>query len=134
MAWELALGCIGNLVADSSMASNQYKIVKMSTTNNTFSLCSVDGEVPLGILQDDPASGDAGSIMVLGVSKVVAAETLTAGDFYGTGASGTAKIIEGTVTGADVGDMVLGQVLVGAAAGEYATVTVGIQTFRVEAQ
>lgn len=134
MAWELPSFNIGNLVANASMASNQYKCVKGTTTNNTFALCDTDGEPVLGVLQDKPDSGAAGDVMALGVTKVVAAETLTAGDFWGTGASGTAKKIEITVTGADVGDYVAGQVLQGAASGELATVTIGFPTFQVELQ
>jgi len=134
MAWELNLGSIGNLVSDATMASNQYKCVKMSATNNTFSLCDTDGEVVLGVLQDNQGSGIAGDIMVIGATKVVAAETLTAGDSWGTDASGLAKKIEGTVTGADVGDYAAGVVLEGAAVNELATVTIGMPTYKVEAQ
>lgn len=136
MAWELPLGCIGNLVADASMASNQFHCVKADSTNNQFSLCDTDGEVVLGVLQDKPGSGEAGDIMALGVTKVVVGtgETLVAGQSWGVDANGEAKTIEGTVTGADVGDYAAGIVLEGASAGELATVTIGIGTYKVEAQ
>jgi len=134
MAWELGLFSIGNLVSDATMASNQFKCVKMSATDNTFSLCDTDGEVLLGVLQDNQASGVAGDIMAAGVTKVEAAETLAAGDHWGTDASGLAKKIEGTVTGADVGDYAAGVVLQGASVNELATVTVGLSTYKVEAQ
>jgi hypothetical protein len=134
MAWELPGFNIGNLVADVAMTSHQFKCVKMSTTNNTFSLCDTDGEVVLGVLQDKPGAGEAGDIMSLGVTKVVAAETLTAGDTWGTDGSGLAKKVEGTVTGADVGDYSAGVVLEGAAVNELATVTIGVPTYKVEAQ
>lgn len=136
MAWELGVFNIGNLVAASSMASNQFKCVKAHTSDNQFTLCSVDGEVILGVLQDKPASGYAGDIMALGITKVTVGvgETLIAGQSWGTDSSGKAKTIEGTVTGADVGDYAAGMVLEGAAAGELATVTIGFPTFKVEAQ
>lgn len=136
MAWELGCFNIGNLLAASTMASNQFKCVKAHTTNNQFTLCSVDGEVVLGVLQDKPASGESGDIMTIGVTKVTVGvgETLVAGQTWGTDSSGKAKTIEGTVTGADVGDYAAGMVLQGAAAGELATVTIGFPTFKVEAQ
>ena len=134
MAWELNGFCIGNLVSNATMADNQYKCVKAHTSNNQFALCSVDGEVVLGVLQDNQLSGVAGDIMTIGITKVTAAETLTAGDSWGTDASGLAKKIEGTVTGADVGDYAAGQVLEGAAVNELATVTIGFPTYKVEAQ
>jgi hypothetical protein len=130
------MGCIGNLVSNASMANNQFHCVKAHTTNNQFALCAVDGEPVLGVLQDNPASGAAGDIMAVGVTKVVVGvgETLTAGQTWGTDASGEAKTIEGSITGADVGDYAAGMVLEGAAAGELATVTIGFPTFKVEAQ
>lgn len=134
MAWELNLGCIGNLVADADLSSNQYYVVKVDTTNNQFSLCDTDGELVLGVLQDKPDSGAAGEIMVQGFTKVVAAETLTAGDAWGTDSAGKAKKVEKTVTGADVGDYIAGQVVQGAAAGELAVVSIGFPTGIVEAQ
>jgi hypothetical protein len=136
MAWNQPGFCTGALKADASMASNQHHIVKADTTNNQFTLCDTDGERGLGILQDTPGSGEAGDIMLMGISKVVVGtgETLVAGQHYGVDANGEAKTIEATVTGADVGDHVLGVVLEGAAAGELATVTIGLNTYTVEAQ
>lgn len=136
MAWQLPAFNIGNLVANASMASNQFHCVKAHTVDNQFALCSVDGEVVLGVLQDDPASGIAGDIMVLGVTKVVvgSGETLVAGQTWGTDASGEAKTVEGSITGADLGDYSAGIVLEGGAAAELATVTIGIGTFKTEAQ
>lgn len=136
MAWQLKMGCIGNLAANADMASNQFHCVKAHSTNNQFALCGVDGEAILGVLQDNPAIGVAGEIMALGVTKVVVGvgETLVAGQTWGVDANGEAKTIEGSITGADVGDYAAGMVLEGAAAGELASVTVGFPTFKVEAQ
>lgn len=136
MAWELPSFCVGNLVSDADYrtTSKQFYCMKVDTTNNQFTICDTDGEVVFGVLQDKPLSGESGDIMTLGVTKVVAAESLTAGDHWGTDSNGKAKKIEETVTGADVGDYAAGQVLQGASSGEYATVTVGFPTFKVEAQ
>lgn len=134
MAWQQPGFCIGALKAAVDMASNQFKCVKGDTTNGQFALCNADGEVVLGILQDNQGSGLAGDIMCTGVSKITAAETLVAGDSWGTDANGLAKKIEKSITGADVGDYAAGIVLEGAAVNELATVTIGFPTFMVEAQ
>lgn len=131
MAWEIPLFEIGTLTAAADLSAKQYYCVKV-TGNNQINVCSVDGEVVLGVLQDEPASGEAANVRCLGVTKVVAGETLTAGDLWGTDASGKAKVVDRTLTGADVGDYVAGIVLEGAAANELATVTIGFPTTIVQ--
>jgi len=96
-------------------------------------LASVDGEIVFGVLQNDPTAGQGAEVMASGLTKVVADELLTAGDYVGVSSDAQAKIVETTNTGADVGDYVVGQVVEGAAAGAIATIMLGIQTFRVEA-
>lgn len=134
MAYEREIFDIGALTAAADLSAKQYFCVKKNATDNQVALCDADGEVFLGILQDKPDSGIAAKVRCMGVSKVTAGEALTAGDFWGTDSSGKAKKIEGTVTGADVGDYVMGVVLEGAASGALATVSVGVPTYRVEAQ
>jgi len=132
MAWEVPLFMPAGLVAATDLSAKQFYCVKADTTNNQAALCSVDGEVFLGILQGKPTAGIAAGIMMSGISKVIAGEALVAGDNWGVDVNGKAKKVEATNTGADVGDFVMGQVLEGAGAGELATVTVGLQTFKVE--
>jgi hypothetical protein len=132
MAYEQPGFSVGVLTAAASMSGKQHYIVKKNATANQFALCDTDGEILLGVLQDEPASGEAGDIMCTGITKVVANETLAAGDYWGTSSDGQATKIEHSNTGADVGDYVGGQVIVGAAVGEKATVTVGFPTFKVE--
>lgn len=134
MATELQIFNVPGLTAAASLAAKQFYCVKKNTSDNQVAICDTDGEVFLGVLQNDPASGKEATVMALGVTKVIADETLTAGDLWKTSSDGQAAIAEGTVTGADVGDYVAGVVLVGAAAGALATVTIGVPSFRVEAQ
>ncbi len=135
MAFEQPLFSPAGLIAGGDISAHQFKCFKMSTTRVQIALCDTDGEVVLGVLQDKPAaSGASANIMSLGITKVKAAETLVPGDTWGTDASGLAKKIEGSITGADVGDYAAGMVLSGAAVGELATVTIGFPTFKVEAQ
>ena len=132
MAWEDGWRLPG-VQAAADLSAKQFFCVVKNTTNKQVALASVDGEVVLGVLQDKPnASGKAAEVITFGVTKVEAGETLAAGDFWGTDSAGKAKIVERTNTGADVGDYVAGQVIVGAASGELATVTIGYPTFQVE--
>lgn len=132
MAWEQWDIGLGQLVASADLSTKQFYCVKAHTVNNQFALCDTDGEVVLGVLQDKPTSGLAGNIMTVGVTKVIVGEALTAGDKWGTDGVGKAKKTEMTLTGADVGDYFGGVVLEGAAVGELATVTIGMQSGLVE--
>jgi len=133
MAWDKNVFTVPGALAAADLSSNQFYCVYKNTTNNQYALCATDGMVFDGVLQNKPAAaGDAAEVMCLGVTKVIAAETLTAGDLWGVGSAGTAKIVEATNTGADTGDYVAGRVIEGAAATEYAVVTIGFPTFKVE--
>ncbi len=130
MAWEKDGFTIPALMANGDMSSDQFKCVVMDTsTDNYVDLCDADGEVILGVLQNKPdAAGKVAEVRAIGVTKVVAGETLTRGMFWGTDTAGKAKQVEATATGADTGDYIAGQVLEGASANEYATVTIGFPT------
>ncbi len=90
---------------------------------NTSGLAAVAGAgvVNVGILQNKPAAaGRAAEIMVSGVSKMVAAEAITAGDDIATDAAGKA-------VDAATADHVLGLALTDAAAdGEIFSVLLGV--------
>ena len=133
MAYDQPLLFLAGALTGADQSSNQFKCVKKNATDGQFILCSVDGEPFDGVLYNKPsATGAAMQILAAGIVRVEAGETLTAGDYWGTDASGLAKIVAATNTGADVGDYVAGRVLEGAASGENATCTIGILTFKVE--
>lgn len=132
MAWEVPLFMPAGLVAAADLSAKQFFCVKKNAVDNQIALCNVDGEVFLGVLQGKPTSGIAANLMMSGITKVECGEALVAGDYWGTDVNGAAKKVEATNTGADVGDFAMGQVLEGAGSGELATVTVGLQTFKVE--
>ncbi len=124
---------IPGLTVDADMSANQFKFIKMSTTNGQVSLCSVDGEDVLGVIQnDESASGRPAEVVALGTTKIVAGEALTAGDVVKTDSAGLAAIVERTNTGADIGDSAAGTVIVGAAANALATIFLGIPQGKTE--
>lgn len=123
MAWEQNKVEIGALSASADMSSNQFKFVKAGPADNQFALCGVEGEFALGVLQDNPQSGNAGAIAVEGIVKVEAGEALAANDFVGTDASGKAIVVSAGVTAQSLGYWIRGVVLEGASAdGELATI------------
>lgn len=104
--------------ADLSAAANQFKLVKLDGSGNAV-LCSAVTDVPIGVLQNTPASGDAASIMAVGISKVQGGGALAIGNLIGPNASGQAVA---ETPGTDTTHYVIGVVLeANANAGGYVT-------------
>lgn len=119
MAYQIPGVSVGTVTAAADLSAKQYYVVDV-TANNAVNLTSSAGEAMLGILQNAPTSGSAANVMVCGVSHVIAGTGgLAAGNLWQAAADGTAIV-------AASADYVGGMVIVGASAGEYATVTVGV--------
>ncbi len=118
MAIELDTGQdIGFLLAGADLSTKQHFIVDVSA-DKTVILASVAGQAALGVLVNDPVSGAAARVRTGGVSKVeVGTGDLAAGDQVQTDATGAA-------IAAATGDWTLGMCLIGASAGELATILV----------
>ena len=120
MAWTIP-GFSFTRVAGADLSSAQYKYVKLSTTD-TVILCAAATDVPIGILQNAPASGAEATIMVTGISKVSSDAALSIGNQIGTSADGQA---DAKTAGSDTTDYVVGVVLeASSGAGALATATV----------
>ena len=108
--------------ADLSAAANQYKIVKQVSATQV-GLCTAASDVPYGILQNKPESGESALVRVLGVSKVrVNAAGLAINTDWGTDANGRAiaKVADK--------DLVGGRCVEAAGATEGLIATVFVQT------
>lgn len=127
MAWELTGFMPGGLKAAASLATKQYFGVKV-TGANQVNIVTAEGEPADGILQNDPASGEAAEVMLMGISKVFVHSdaAVAAGDLWGFAADGRIQTVEDNATGASTGNWVRGRVVEGAAAGGIATVTIGL--------
>lgn len=111
MAFEVPLFSPGGLKANGDLSAKQYHFVKITGALEVGS-ATADGEFCIGVLQNKPvAAGDAASVEMGGVTKVVVSEGITAGMFVGAANDGRAKVVEHTSTGADTADWVLGQAL-----------------------
>lgn len=68
---------IPGLVAGSSLATAQYKAVALSSTAGQVKVAAAGGGI--GILQNDPAAGEAALVMAIGISKAVASTGIAIG-------------------------------------------------------
>ena len=114
----------GIMIAAADLSAAQFKMVKV-TAALTVNLATVKGEGIIGILQNKPKLGEPCDVMHVGISKLVTgAGNLAAAAQYETDTDGTG------VT-AEVGKVSPGSVLMGASAGELATVTIGLPNMAV---
>lgn len=95
--------------AASDLTTKQYKWVKLNSSGQIV-VCNTAGEQALGVLQNTPRSGEAAAVRIAGISKVVLEvnDSLNPGDTVGTSENGNATKVNMAVTGADLGDLVMG--------------------------
>ena len=117
MAYESAQIRFGNLTAGADLSAKQFHFVKLASAT-TVDVCSAITDVPIGILQNTPESGETATIAIFGITKAVADGTLTAGRWIGTSADSQAS---GITPGSDTTVYVMGQAIQAASAGETFT-------------
>lgn len=103
MATENALTCV-TLVAGADLSAGQYLGVKLDGSGNAV-LCSVEGEQVYGVLQNDPDTGEEGTVAIAGITKAEAGGVIAIGDSVvvasdgqfldANDAAGTADIVVG---------------------------------------
>lgn len=64
--------------AAEDLSSYQYHFVIIDT-NGKVALMNAIGDYPIGVLQNAPGSGEEATVRILGISKVVANDTLAVG-------------------------------------------------------
>lgn len=84
MAYEINIGYDITVAAAADLSAKQFFFVKADGN-----LAGAGAEA-LGVLQNDPKSGAAAAIRVMGVSKVVYGGTVAVGDLLSSDASGKA--------------------------------------------
>ncbi len=89
--------------------AKQFFIVKLDSTAKIV-LAAAAGDLLLGVLQNDPNTGQAAQVRILGITKAVAGAAITLGDEVISDTAG--KVI----STAAAGDRILGQALEAAAA------------------
>jgi len=100
-----------SIPAGADLSAKQYNFVKISGTGVVA--VAADTDVPIGVLLNDPASGETASVCVTGITKVEASAAITAGTLIGTTSAGLA--VTRTI-GTDTTKYVLGRVITAAGA------------------
>ena len=100
------------LVAGADLSAAQFRFVKVNSSG--YAVLAGAGEKAAGVLANDPLDGQAGTVDVGGVSKVVAGATVAAGAEVQSDAAAAATTLN---TGKP-----LGIALYGGAAGEIISV------------
>ncbi len=96
--------------AGADLSAKQYCFVEQSSAG-TITVCNTAGENALGVLQNDPTSGQTGSVACNGVTKVLAGATIVPGDQLSTSAAGKAIVATSTY-------VIQGEAISGGADGE----------------
>lgn len=115
MAYENSLTSI-TLTAGANLASSQYFWVKLNTSGQV--VVAGDGDYAIGILQNSPASGEAATVAVAGVSKLkVGTVAVVAGDEAASDSAGKAAT-------AATGDIINGAILESGSAADIVSVLI----------
>ena len=119
MAFEQPLFLISRR-AGAGLSAAQYRFVALNANGEV--LLAGAGDKAIGVLQNDPLQGQAATVQVLGISKVVAGGAINIGDYVASDASGKAKAAvassANTTTGAITGSHIVGIALEAATAAD----------------
>lgn len=108
-----------SLIAGADLSAKQFYAVKINSSGQI--VLAGAGENAIGILQDEPASGQVGNVMVLGESMAIYGGTVTAGQNLAVDAAGKLVTAGGSAA-------VVALAKEGGAAGEVHTVYVVTRT------
>ena len=117
MAYESPSINLGTLTAAADLSSKQYHFVKLASAT-TVNVCTATTDRAIGILQNDPTSGQQAIVQIFGISKVVADGTIAFNNVIGTSADSQADAI---VPGTDTSVVTLGIAIQAASASETFT-------------
>lgn len=101
---------IPGLVAAGDLAAKRYLIVMLATTTKQVKVSTGPAVANIGILQNDPASGEAASVCGAGLTRGVAGGAVTAGDMVTANSTGQC------VTTTTANNKVIGRAITAAAA------------------
>ena len=106
-------------VAGADLSALQYTFVKLSTTD-TVVTCSAATDIPIGVLQNAPTSGQEAEVLIVGGTKLVAGATVAIGDLLGVTSAAKASV----VTTTDTTKYVLGSAISGGASSDVITAVI----------
>ena len=95
------------LVAAADLSTKQYTFVKLDANGAAVSASSAT-DIPIGVLQNAPISGQEAEVLIVGGTKIVAGAALNEGAQIGTSTAGKAVAL---VAGTDTTKYVLGTII-----------------------
>ena len=117
-------GILITLTAAADLSAKQYNFVKLDANGDVvLTDASGTGEIPIGVLQNAPTSGQAATVMIVGISKVEAGVAFDEGVKIACSDSGSSAD-DGQAVAADASDNVVGQTITAGAADEYITAAI----------
>ena len=117
-------GILIALTAAADLSAKQYNFVKLDGNGDVvLTDASSAGEIPIGVLQNAPTSGQAATVMIVGISKVEAGVAFDEGVKIACSDSGSSAD-DGQAVAADASDNVVGQTITAGAADEYITAAI----------
>jgi hypothetical protein len=121
MAYEISNYSVKvTLVAGADLSSKQYTFVKLDSSGQAVAAAAAT-DIPIGVLQNAPTSGQEAEVLISGGSKLVLGGTVAAAGVVSTSSAGAGVAI---VHGTDTTKFALGQAITGGASGEIVTVVV----------
>ncbi len=113
MAYEISNYSVKvTLVAAADLSALQYTFVKLNSSGQVAAAAAAT-DIPIGVLQNAPTSGQEAEVLVVGGTKIVAGAAIGEGALVGTGATGKAVAL---VAGTDTTKYVVGTLLTESAA------------------
>ena len=125
MAYEISNYSVKvSLVAGGDLSSSQYRFVKLNSSGQVIAVAAATDR-PIGVLQNNPASGAVAEVLISGGTKLVLSGTVTEGAIVSPSANGTAVAI---VAGTDTTKYICGSALTEGASGEIITAVIACQS------
>lgn len=121
MAYELSDSqVVLSIPAGADLSAKQNTFVKLSGTTVISAAAATD--LPIGVLVNDPASGETAAVAVSGIVKLKASAAISVGALVGTTSTGLGVSL---TAGTDTTKYILGRAITAAgAAGDIITVAV----------
>jgi len=126
MAYEISNYSVKvTLVAGADLSAKQYTFVKINSSGEAIAAAAAT-DIPVGVLQNAPTSGQEAEVLVVGGTKIVAGAAISEGAQVGTSSAGKAVAL---VAGTDTTKYVAGTLLTESAAdGNIVTAVINCAT------
>jgi hypothetical protein len=113
MAYEISNYSVKvTLVAGADLSAKQYTFVKVNSSGEAIAAAAAT-DIPIGVLQNAPTSGQEAEVLIVGGTKIVAGAAIGDGAQIGTTSAGKAAAL---VAGTDTTKYVVGTLLTESAA------------------